>query len=140
MTTIRYVAQGDLDFWFSLDRHLGQEEFARKVRDRRGYVCLAEEKPVGILRYNLFWDSVPFCTLLYIAEPCRRMGFGRALMTRWEEDMRALGHGMVLTSTQADEEAQHFYRKLGYTDCGCLIPAAPGYEQPAELFLCKALT
>ena len=35
-------------------------------------------------------------------------------------DQIAHGYGMVLTSTQVDEDAQHFYRKLGYKDCGGL--------------------
>ena len=54
--------------------------------------------------------------------------------------MKEKGYGMVLTSTQADEEAQHFYRKLGYKDCGGFVPTAPGYEQPMELFLEKAIS
>ena len=40
---------------------------------------------------------------------------------------------MVLTSTQVDEDAQHFYRKLGYKDCGRLTVDVPGYEQPMEI-------
>ena len=46
---------------------------------------------------------------------------GRAMMERWEADMKSLGYGMLLLSTQSDEDAQHFYRKLGYHDCGGLI-------------------
>lgn len=46
---------------------------------------------------------------------------------------------MVLTSTQVDEDAQHFYRKLGYRDCGGFVIDVPGYEQPMELFLSKAI-
>ena len=49
------------------------------------------------------------------------------------------GYGMVLTSTQVDETAQHFYRKNGYTDCGSLVMNIPGFEQPMEMFLGKAL-
>ncbi len=49
------------------------------------------------------------------------------------------GYGMVLTSTQVDESAQHFYRKLDYQDCGGIVMNLPGYEQPMEMFLCKAL-
>ena len=139
MIEVRYVTEEDRAYWFTLDRELPEAEFRRKVRDRRGYVCLAEGEPAGILRYNLFWDSVPFCTLLYIGEPYRRRGCGRALMEHWEREMKALGCGMVLTSTQADEEAQHFYRRLGYRDCGGLAPKSPGYVQPMELILEKAL-
>ncbi len=56
-------------------------------------------------------------------------------MRRWEADMRELGHRLVLTSTQADESAQHFYRKLGYVDCGGLLLEG----QATELFLSKKL-
>lgn len=38
-------------------------------------------------------------------------------MKYWESDMKNQGYGMVMTSTQVDEEAQHFYRKLRYKDC-----------------------
>lgn len=49
------------------------------------------------------------------------------------------GYGMLLTSTQVDEEAQHFYRKLGYKDCGGFVIDVPGYEQPMEMFLIKGV-
>ena len=60
-------------------------------------------------------------------------------MTKWEQDMRGSGFEMVLTSTRVDEEAQHFYRKLGYTDCGGFVIDIPGHEQPMELFLVKGI-
>ena len=53
--------------------------------------------------------------------------------------MKEQGYGMLLTSTQVDEDAQHFYRRLGYRDCGGLVMDVPGYEQPMELFLVKAI-
>lgn len=81
---IRYIQTSDKDFWFSLDRHLPEAEFAKKVRDRQGY-------------------------------------------------------DMVLTSTQVDEQAQHFYRKLGYKDCGGFVVDIEGQEQPMELFLIKSI-
>ena len=136
---IRYVSSDDRPFWYSLDQHLPEAEFDKKVRDNQGYILLVGRKPVGLLRYNFFWDNTPFCTLLYIEEQYQRKGFGRSLMEHWEQDMRARGYGMVLTSTQVDEEAQHFYRKLGYKDCGGLTVDVPGYEQPMELFMIKQL-
>ena len=54
--------------------------------------------------------------------------------------MRSKGYGMVMTSTQVDEDAQYFYRKLGYKDAGGFTIDVPGYEQPEELILIKALT
>ena len=140
MTEIRPVCMEDAAFWFSLDAHLSQAGFAQKVRDGQGYVALRDGQPAGLLRYNLFWDTIPFCTLLYIHPDRRGRGLGRALMAYWEQDMESRGYDLALTSTQADEAAQHFYRRLGYRDCGGLLLDAPGYRQPTELFLLKTLT
>lgn len=60
-------------------------------------------------------------------------------MEYWEADMRAKGYGMALVSTQVDEDAQYFYRKLGYKDCGGFVVDIPGYEQPMEMFMVKAI-
>lgn len=61
------------------------------------------------------------------------------MIKHWEAEMRSKGYGMVLTSTQVDENAQHFYRKLGYQDCGGLIINIERYKQPMELFLSKSI-
>lgn len=139
MIEIRYVQPCDKEFWYSLDRHLPEKEFEHKVRDKRGYVLFDNKKPVGILRYNLFWDNTPFCTMLVIDDKVQKNGYGTRLMKHWEHDMKSQGYDMLLTSTQVNEEAQHFYRKLGYKDCGGFIIEIPGHEQPMELFLIKGI-
>lgn len=139
MIKIRYVEMADKPFWYQLDKHLPESEFENKVKTKRGYVLLENDEPVGLLRYNLFWDSVPFCTMLYVNEKARGKGYGKMLAEHWEEDMKGRGHGMLLTSTQVDETAQHFYRKLGYKDCGGLILDIPSCTQPMEMFLVKEI-
>lgn len=138
MPTVRYAEEADREFWFGLDRHLPESEFERKVRDRQAYVILSEGAPAGLMRYGLFWDEIPFCSMLVIAPEYRGRGMGKALMTYWENEMAAQGYDLVMTSSQSDETAQHFYRKLGYRDSGVLLLEAPGREQPAELFFIKA--
>ena len=49
--------------------------------------------------------------------------------------MRRLGHRRVMTSTQANEDGQHFYRRLGYQDAGALL--LPG--EPLEIVFIKEL-
>lgn len=139
MIEIRYAEEKDKEFWFSLDKHLPESEFDKKVRDKQGYVLLDDGIAVGILRYNLFWDNTPFCTMLFVDWSKQKKGYGRALMQFWEEDMKNQGYGMIMTSTQVDENAQHFYRKLGYKDCGGFTIDIPGYEQPMEMFMSKGL-
>lgn len=139
MIEIRYVRAEDKEFRYSLDKHLPEQEFFNKVRDKRGYILLDKNIPNGLLRYNLFWDNTPFCTMLFIDWYQHGKGYGKMLMEYWEEDMKKQGYGMILTSTQVDEEAQHFYRKLGYKDCGGFIINVAGYEQPMEMFMVKAI-
>lgn len=60
-------------------------------------------------------------------------------MEHWENEMRSQGYGMLLLSSRADEDAQHFYRRLGYKDCGGLLIDIPGYAQPMEIFFVKEI-
>ena len=83
---------------------------------------------VGVLRYSLFWQAIPFLDLLYIDEAYRSQGFGTTMMFEWEKAMAACGYEYVMTSTQADEQTWRFYEKLGYRKVGGFFPP----EQEAE--------
>ena len=134
---IRYVELDDKKRWYELDQHLPEEIFAEKVRTNQGYVLVEDGLVIGILRYNLFWDNTPFCTMLFIDDGYRGKGYGKQMMEYWEQDMKTKGYGMLMTSTQVDEDAQHFYRKLGYKDAGGFIVDIPGFEQPMEMIMLK---
>ena len=100
MFEIRYVTEADRPFWFSLDKHLSETEFELKVRDSRGYIISDSGTPIGIMRYNLFWDNTPFLTLICIDDAHHGKGYGKQAMLFWENEMRELGYKMVMTSTQ----------------------------------------
>lgn len=135
MLTIRPAAESDRVLWRTLD-HVPEAVFLRKIREGEALTAEEDGRPVAILRWNFFWDEIPFCNLLYVVRDRQRCGIGRALMTAWERGMRAAGYDRVLVSTQADEEGQHFYRKLGYRDCGALMLTP---SDPTELFFVKEL-
>lgn len=132
---IRYVNDADKDFWFSLDKHLSVAQFEKKVRDRQGYILSVDDTPIAILRYNLFWDNTPFCTMLYVSQSYQNQGYGTALMYYWENEMQSLGYDLLLVSTRADEMSQYFYRKIDYIDCGALDIA----NEATELILYKRI-
>ena len=139
MIVVRFATLSDWPFWHGLDRRIAREFFLRKAEVGECYIVELDGTPAGLLRWNRFWDEVPFCTLLYIEHTRRGRGIGRALVACWEADMRALGHGMAMTSTQSDEDAQYFWRRLGYQDAGSFDIDIPGYEQPPELIMLKDL-
>lgn len=128
------------DFWdFDLlqknDRHIGPDALRASLAAGRVLVAYEGGHFAGWMRWNLFWDEIPFLNMLFLLEPYRGQGLGRALMAEWEARMRAQGYEQVMTSTQANECAQHFYRRLGYADIGAF--ALPG--DPLELIFAKDL-
>ncbi|RVU54335.1 GNAT family N-acetyltransferase [Anaerosphaera multitolerans] len=139
MFEIKYSTEADKTFWFSLDTHISNEEFLLKVRDKRSYIIYNNSKPIGIMRYNLFWDNIPFLTLICLDKFHLRKGFGKQALLFWEKEMRELGYKLVVTSTQIDEDAQHFYRKLGYVEKGSLSFDNTPLEQAMEVFFLKNL-
>lgn len=56
--------------------------------------------------------------LLYILDEYQGKGLGRQLVAFWEDDMIRQGYEILMTSTQSNEYAQHFYFKLGYQAVG----------------------
>lgn len=132
---IRLADAQDFALLAKYDQHISPEELRRKLD--RSEVMIATDNGIfaGWMRWNFFWDEIPFLNMLYLLEPYRGKGHGRAMMDAWENRMRTEEHERVMTSTQTDECAQFFYRKLGYVGIGAF--ACPG--DALELILYKAL-
>ena len=132
---IRPAIPADLPFLAEHDRHIPPAELDHSIRLGRILLIEVDGERAGWLRWNLFWDNTPFMNLLYLLDGHRLQGHGRALVSHWEQLMREAGYAAVMTSTQADEGAQHFYRHLGYRDIGGFLLPGEAYE----LLLYKAL-
>lgn len=139
MFDVQYATEKDLVFWHKLDKHISESELQLKMAIHRCYILKESSCPIGIMRYNLFWDNIPFLTLIYFMDSYRGKGYGKQAMSHWEAEMRSIGFKYSMTSSQADENAQFFYRKLGYKDTGCLILNVPALSQPTEIFFIKEL-
>jgi GNAT superfamily N-acetyltransferase len=135
MVSIRPAGPADLGWLGERDGHVGPAELDTVVRLERVLLAEVDGRASGWLRWGKFWDEIPFMNMLFVDSQERRRGIGRRLVQHWETTMRQAGHTQVLTSTLADESAQHFYRRLGYVDCGGLL--LPG--EPTEIFLRKEL-
>lgn len=138
---VRYAAPSDETYLAPRDTILSLDRLRRKVADREVLLALARGNPAGWLRFGLCWDLFPFLHGLFVEESLRRRGLGRALVAFWEQEMRRQGHALAMTSTDAHRPAQHFYRALGYRDCGSLLfPRELFPEATAELVLLKTLS
>jgi len=118
------------------DRHILEHLILPKIRGNEIYILQDEEDSiVGWMRHCYFWDNTPFMNMIWIDDTYRNKGLGKKAVLFWEDEMKKLGFNLVMTSTLANEGAQHFYRKLGYRDSGCLILE----DEPLEIILTKSL-
>ena len=126
--TIRTATTADLPCLTSHDHHISEPELENLIQLGRVTVLDVDREFAGWLRWNLFWDNIPFLNMLYLLEPHRGKGYGKEMMAHWEAQMKDKGFDRCLTSTASDEYAQHFYQKLGYTAMGGFTPFGESYE------------
>ncbi len=133
---IRPAVRADLPEIRRFDSHIPPERLLACIDSGFVFVLCVGEATVGVCRWNLFWQSIPFLDLLYLDEGYRGIGYGTAVMAYWENTMAERGFRHVMLSTQEDETAKFFYEKLGYHPAGSFLPP----EQTApELIYVKDL-
>ena len=125
---IRLAVAADKAKILQYDRHIHHNKVEECIHNGLVDVLCDGEEVVGVLRYNLFWQSIPFLDLIFIDEAYRGQGWGSKMMVKWEESMKAMEYPYVMLSTQEDETAKYFYEKLGYHRIGAFLPP----EQDAD--------
>ncbi len=132
---IRNANMNDLNVILQYDHHITENELSTLITLKRVLIVAENHQFVGWLRYNLFWDNIPFLNMLYILEPFQNKGYGKALIEHFEKKVKEKGYEFVMTSTVSNEKAQHFYYHLHYQPIG-------GFslnDEPFEIILSKKL-
>jgi ribosomal protein S18 acetylase RimI-like enzyme len=132
---IELATEKDYKYIVERDRHIPETLVRTKIKEKEIFILKDSEKEIGWMRYGYFWDNIPFMNMIWIDEEYRGQGIGKKIVLYWEEIMCQRGFKLVMTSTQSNEVAQHFYRKIGYRDAGCLLLET----QPLEVILTKNL-
>lgn len=132
---IRTATPEDCGRLCGYEHHVTDEVLRACLREGRMLVAELDGRIIGWLRWNLFWDIVPFMNHLRVLDEFRGRGFGTRLVQHWENEMRKSGHEKVMTSSAQDELAQHFYVHLGYLAIGGFMLAG----DPLELVFEKRL-
>lgn len=95
---------------------LQRERLALAIRDG--------ERLLAGLSGEIFWNAL-YVHALWVAEECRRQGYGRSLVIRAEELARERGCDVIHLST-FEFQAPGFYSALGYHPFGELIGVPRG--------------
>ena len=126
---IRLAMAADMPQILKYDCHIPSDKVGECIEHALVDALWDVDRIVGILRYNLFWQTIPFLDLIYIDEAYRGQGWGSKMMANWEENMKRMGYSHVMLSTQADETAFLFYEKIGYRRIGAFAPPDQNAEE-----------
>jgi ribosomal protein S18 acetylase RimI-like enzyme len=134
--TLRAAKDTDFAFLRGFSSEPRDDQLRAQIRDGRLRIVETSDGPVGFIKFYILWEVLPFIEVIIIRTDCRGRGIGRAAIRRWEEEMSARSFQRAITSTQSDETAQYFWRRIGYQDCGSL--SLPG--RPVELFMYRDIS
>ena len=103
-----------------------------------GRIVLAESAQggvVGYVRWDYFWDTIPFRLTARVKPDHQRRGVGRRLCERIEDTFRWSGCRFWLSSTEeTNENSRRFHESIGFRPIGKL--AELGQDVP-EIFYRK---
>jgi ribosomal protein S18 acetylase RimI-like enzyme len=133
LTTIRLGTSEDTAWLIEHDHHVTPLMLQEKLAAQQILIAESQGLRVGWLRWGYFWDSIPFMNLLFVLAEYRGAAIGTQLVNVWEERMCKAGCTLLMTSTLSNEQAQHFYRRLGYEDRGALLMP----QEPLEIIFIK---
>ena len=137
---IKTANENDVEVISKHEHHLSKAVLRDKISRNEILAVFDNGIFIGWLRYGMFMDLVPFMYMLELLPEYRGMGLGKKLVLHWEKNMRGQGYKMVMTSTQQNEHAQHFYNALGYVAVGGFIQTHEALtDESYEIILSKVL-
>ena len=135
MLSIRPATLTDIEFLNGLELAPIETKLKEVLDSGNIQIAMADNTSVGFLSFSILWGKLPFLELIEVLVSQRGQKFDAGTVRAWEQDMRSRGFDLVLTSTNADGDAQHFWRKMGYVDCGALTVRG----KAAEIFFQRSL-
>ncbi|MBN1342589.1 MAG: GNAT family N-acetyltransferase [Phycisphaerae bacterium] len=115
-----------------------EDVLRRKIEAGEAIIARLEGAIVGWMTYVLLYDVIPFINELGVIAAHRRKGVGTQLVGFLESKAVEAGMLRIMTSSLADEEGQHFWRKLGFMDVGGVLLGNMG-DEALEIFFRKDL-
>ena len=91
---IRLAVSGDFQAIRHYDSHIPSPRLADCIGSGQVYVLKDAGKIIGVLRYSLFWQTIPFLDLLYLDSRCRGQGHVSPLGSGHGESRLCLCHAL----------------------------------------------
>jgi GNAT superfamily N-acetyltransferase len=120
MLRVRYAESRDFGF-VGQDGYLPTDTLQRKISTNEVIIAESDGVPVGYLRFEYLWSTLPYIALIRVMHGHRGRGVGRALLGFLQNELSAAGHKILISSSEAHEpEPQAWHKRMGFVECGRL--------------------
>lgn len=141
---IRFAEPSDFKIVRQLDPHskyIDPKKIEQKLAVNEIIIALDGTDPIGLIKFSYFWATRPYMDLIWIKEQYRSKGFGKQLLSFFENYLVQEGHLYLMTSSEKDELApQKWHKSQGFIPCGELTSLNLPMDDIPEIFFYKKLT
>ena len=136
---VRFAGPEDLEWCVVGDIHVTEKVVRNKIVNDECVVVELDGQLIGYIRLEYLWSTVPYIGLIFVMEEYQNEGIGRKMLGFLEEHLRAHGHDVLMSSSQANEpNPQAWHRAAGFVECGIILGLNEGGI--GEVFFRKRLT
>ncbi|MCI8728120.1 MAG: hypothetical protein HFG66_18890 [Hungatella sp.] len=64
--TVKFMEKQDKNFVMSIDKHVNDTEYKKRVYTKTGYIMLEKDVPMAMMHYSVLWDNLPFLNFIFV--------------------------------------------------------------------------
>ncbi len=136
---IDYATKRDLR-WLSKEiKDLKKKEILNSIKNKEIIIARINKKPVGSLKYCLFWSRFPMIEAIWVEEKYQRKGIGKKLFNSLERIAKTKRQKIVMSSYES--KAKHsasFHKSLGFKIAGVINNFKP-IQKDKEVIVIKRI-
>jgi len=136
---VRFAGPEVLEWCVVSDSHVTEQIIRHKIINDEIIIAELDGEPIGYLRIEYLWSTIPYIGVIFVIEAYRSEGIGQKILTFLEDYLRSRGHDVLYSSSQANEpEPQAWHRSVGFVESGIISGINEGGI--GEVFFRKSLT
>jgi GNAT superfamily N-acetyltransferase len=119
---VRFAGPELLEWCVVSDSHITEQVIRHKIVNDEIIIAELDGQPIGYLRIEYLWSTIPYIGVIFVNEHYRNEGIGQKILAFLEDYLRSRGHDVLYSSSQADEsEPQAWHRSVGFVESGIIL-------------------
>jgi ribosomal protein S18 acetylase RimI-like enzyme len=118
---VRFAGPDDLEWCVVEDGYVTEQVIRHKIVNDEIILAELDGQPIGYLRLEYLWSTIPYIGLIFVLDDYRHEGIGQMLLHFLIVHLKAHGYDVLYSSSQVNEpQAQAWHRGSGFVECGII--------------------